>query len=302
MTSALSLLLLLSNPTTVQSSPTAPSSSSSNSVPLRVASYNAWLLPFGSTGFLVRARQMGPAIDKLEPDLVCLQEAWYTDATEAIRISLSPRLPYSIIAGGGLATISRWPILWSEYVPFADHPKLSMVERFAKKGWLLTIIGTPLGPVQVVNTHFVWEGRRGEGAREERAHWAQLTALDEALRHRKTLPTILCGDLNHRAIEGSTPTPEFSRWLASGFFDAASPNPDPDGRWTPRARTRVGYPRGPNTPPRGGDPDYILFRSGSRFTLSAKAFRQALDTPETALSDHNLLLAELLLQVKPRER
>lgn len=301
MTSALSLLLLLSNPATVQSGPTAPTSSSANSVPIRVASYNVWLLPFGSTDLFGRAGKMGPAIRELEPDLVCLQEAWYNDTTDAIRISLRQRLPYSVVGGGGLATVSRWPIVWSEFIPFDEHPKLSMVERFAKKGWLLTIIGTPLGPVQVVNTHLVWEGRRGEGPKTDRAHWAQVTALNQALRHRNTLPTILCGDLNHRAIEGQTPTDEFSQWLANGFVDAAQPAPT-DGRWTPRARTRAGYPRSPNTPPRGGDPDYILFRSGSTLTLSTRSFRQVLDTPETALSDHNLLLAELLLQAKPRER
>lgn len=294
MTSALSVLLLLSSPTTVQESPIAPTSTASTVVPIRVASYNVWLLPFGSTDIFGRAGKMGPAIRELEPDLVCLQEAWYNDTTDAIRISLRQRLPYSVVAGGGLATVSRWPILWSEFVPFADHPTLSMVERFAKKGWLLTIIGTPLGPVQVVNTHLVWEGRRASGNKQERAHWAQVTELSEALRHRDTLPTILCGDLNHRAIEGESPTGEFALWLANGFVDAAQPTP-PDGRWTPRARTRVGYPRDPNTPPRGGDPDYILVRSGKTLTLSARAFRQALDTPESALSDHNLLLGDLLL-------
>lgn len=294
MWSALSLILLVSSPATGESSPTHPASSAPTSVPIRVASYNAWLLPLASADLVRRAIQIGPAIRELEPDLVCLQEAWYSPATDAIRVSLRGRLPHHVVAGGGLATISRWPILWSEFVPFDEHPELSIVERFAKKGWLLTIVGTPLGPIQVVNTHLVWEGRRASGHKQERAHWAQVTALNEALRHRDTLPTILCGDLNHRAIEGETPTGEFAQWLANGFVDTAQQTPA-DGRWSPRARTRVGYPRGPTTPPRGGDPDYILVRSGKTLTLSAKAFRQALDTPETALSDHNLLLTDLLL-------
>lgn len=294
MWSALSLILLVSNPATVESSPGGPSGSPPTSLPLRVASYNAWLLPLASTDFVGRALEIGPAIRELEPDLVCLQEAWYTPATDAIRLSLRARLPHHVTAGGGLTTISRWPIVWTEFVPFDDHPELSLVERFAKKGWLLTIVATPIGPVQVVNTHLVWEGRRPRGPKKDSAHWSQVAALNEALRHRATLPTILCGDLNHRAIEGQTPTDELAQWLANGFLDAAQPTP-PDGRWTPRARTRVGYPRSANTPPRGGDPDYILFRSGSTLTLGVKAFRQALDTPETALSDHNLLLADLLL-------
>lgn len=293
MWSVLSLVTLLSSPATSEAQPGA-ATPTATPIHIRVASYNAWLLPFASDDLVGRALAIGPAIRELEPDLVCLQEAWYSPATDAIRGSLRPRLPFYVVAGGGLATLSRWPIIWNEYVPFEDHPKLSMVERFAKKGWLLTILATPLGPVQVVNTHLVWEGRRASGPKQDRAHWAQVTALNEALRHRNTLPTILCGDLNHRAIEGQSPTDELAQWLGNGFIDAAQPTP-PDGRWAPRARTRVGYPRSANTPPRGGDPDYILFRSGATLTLSTQAFRQALDTPETALSDHNLLLADLLL-------
>ena len=291
--SVLSLVSLMSNPATHEAHPsTTPPAA--NTLPVRVASYNAWLLPFGSTDIFGRASKMGPAIRELEPDLLCLQEAWYNDTTEAIRISLRERLPYSIIAGGGLATLSRWPIVWTEFIPFDEHPKLSMVERFAKKGWLLTIVGTPLGPIQVVNTHLVWEGRRASGNKQDRAHWFQVTALNEALRHRNTLPTILCGDLNHRAIEGQTPTDEFAQWLGNGFIDAAQPTPLA-GRWAPRTRTRAGYPRSANPPPRGGDPDYILFRPGSTLSFAVRSFRQALDTAETALSDHNLLLADLLL-------
>lgn len=262
---------------------------------MRVASYNAWIMPFGSVDMFGRTKRMGPAILALEADVVCLQEVWYEDAATALSIMLSPRLPHSIIGGGGLMTLSRWPIVHMEFVPFDEHPGNSMVERLAKKGWLRTVLMTPLGPVEVVNTHLVWEGHRTEIPREERVHQAQVQALVRALTQHKDHPTILCGDLNHRAIANDKPTEDFAQWLASGFVDSAPTGPDSHGHWATRARTRVGYPRDPGIPPRGGDPDYILIRSGAGVDIAATSFRQSLDTPETALSDHNLLLATLKL-------
>ena len=261
---------------------------------LRVASYNAWLLPFASDDLIGRTAQMGPALRALEADVICLQEVWYQDSADAIRGALASRLHFGIVAGGGLVTLSRWPIIGTEFIPFDEHPEMSMIERFAKKGWLVTVLMTPVGPIEVINTHLVWEGRNDK-SKEQRVHWAQLQALNRAVAHRREHPTIVCGDLNHRAIADGKPTDEFSLWLGNGFVDAAGSRPDGEGRWTTRARTRVGYPRGPHIAPRGGDPDYVLTRAGRQVAIVAKAFRQALDTADTALSDHNLLLVDLEL-------
>ncbi len=267
---------------------------------LTVASYNAWLLPLASTDLRARTEAMGPALNAIGADVICLQEVWDEQAANAVRISLNERLPHGIIAGGGLTTLSRWPILATRFVAYAQHPAMSMLERFAKKGYLVTVLATPLGPVQVVNTHMIWEGRRAP--REplaERAHWAQVKELTDAVRHTAEHPTIVCGDFNHRAVDGDMPTDEFKAWLDVGFSDTAGTAAGPDGRWSPRARTRYGYPRGPNVAPRGGDPDYILMRSGAKVNVAAIAFRQSLNTPESALSDHDLLIAELRLS-RPR--
>jgi endonuclease/exonuclease/phosphatase family metal-dependent hydrolase len=263
---------------------------------LTVASYNAWLLPLASTDLRERTEAMGPALAAISADVICLQEVWDEKAANAVRISLIERLPYGIIAGGGLTTLSRWPILATRFVPYAQHPAMSLLERFAKKGYLVTVLATPLGPVQVVNTHMIWEGRRApQQSLAERAHWAQVKELTDAVRHTVEYPTIVCGDFNHRAVDGDMPTDEFMAWLDVGFTDAAGTAAASDGRWAPRARTRYGYPRGPNVAPRGSDPDYILMRSGAKVNVSAVAFRHSLNTPETALSDHDLLIAELRL-------
>lgn len=289
MWSVWSFVLLVASPSTEMIAHTSPGLS------LKVASYNAWLMPFGSDALFVRAAKMGPALATLGADVLCLQEAWYEDAAEAVRISLSHQLPHAVVGGGGLMTLSRWPVVRQDFVAFEAHPELSVVERVAKKGWLTTVLMTPLGPVEVVNTHLVWEGRRDDLPREQRAHWAQVQALSGALAHRRQVPVILCGDLNHRAVVDARPSDEFAVWLGLGFLDAAGAKPDESGRWTTRERTRVGYPRGPDLPPRGGDPDYILVRASPSLAVEVRAFRQAFDSPATALSDHNLLFAELWL-------
>lgn len=267
---------------------------------LTVASYNAWLLPLASSDLRARTEAMGPALDAINADVICLQEVWDETAANALRISLIQRLPYGVIAGGGLTTLSRWPIVATRFVAYAQHPAMSMLERFAKKGYLVTVIATPVGPIQVVNTHLIWEGRRTSGQPlADRAHWAQVQEITAAVRHTTMHPTIICGDFNHRAVEGDMPTGEFAAWLGVGFSDAAGTASGPDGRWPQRARTRAGYPRGPNIAPRGSDPDYILMRSGAKVSVSTISFRQAFNTPETALSDHDLLIAELRLS-RPR--
>lgn len=314
----LSILLLLSSPPVSTSpeaerrplgdhgqprAPTGPETSPPNAADARVdamtltvGSYNAWLLPLGSRDLRSRTERMGPALAEVAADILCLQEVWDERAAHALRGMLAPRLPFGVISGGGLTTLARWPIVHTRFVPFSEHPAMSLVERFAKKGFLVTVHMTPLGPLQVVNTHLIWEGRRAPGEPlEGRAHWHQLNELAEHLRHPSEVPTVVCGDFNHRAIEGERPSAEFALWLSLGFVDAAGTSPDADGRWTPRARTRAGYPRGPNIAPRGSDPDYILARPGRAVAVESTAFSQALDAPETALSDHNLLIARLAL-------
>jgi hypothetical protein len=69
-----------------------------------------------------------------------------------------------------------------------------------------------------------------------------------------------------------------------------------DGTLSAGRSTRVGWPR------RAGDKsaehviDYILFRSSSQARVKHVAFRFGLDSPKTALSDHQLILGELRVE------
>lgn len=270
---AMSGLLAASAPTTV-----------------RVASYNTWLIPLVSDEFFVRRDAMGPALAALEPDLLCLQEVWDQGSLDAIEGALAHRLPHLVEGGGGLALLSRWPVHASRFTAFPLHDALPLSERLAKKGWIDALIAAPTGPVRVVVTHLAFA--RGEG---REAHRAQVETLAAALAADRALPTVLCGDLNARAVEAGVLSADLRRLADLGFIDPALAPPDLTGLLPRRAATRLGWPRD-GGPGRGGDPDYLLYRPGDRREVRHITYRQALDTPETALSDHNLLLVDLVLE------
>jgi endonuclease/exonuclease/phosphatase family metal-dependent hydrolase len=265
------------------SSAPAPQSPAT-SMAVRVASYNTWLLPFGADETEARNEAMGLAIEALEPDVVCLQEIWLVRALEPVAEALSARLPEVATGGGGLAILSRWPLRDTTFDEYPDHPEASFLERLAGKGWLTTIADTPAGPLRIINTHLIHDTSEGRVA-----HAAQLAVLVEAVRDQTDLPTILCGDLNVRAFRDGETTDGFALLLSAGFTDAALYT---NGQ---REGTRVGWPRDGRVA--RSDPDYVLFRNGATGNLSATAFRQALDSEETALSDHNLQLADFLLEL-----
>jgi endonuclease/exonuclease/phosphatase family metal-dependent hydrolase len=257
---------------------------------LRVASYNAWLIPLVSDEFFERRDAMAPAIEGLAPDVLCLQEVWDQLSMDALRASLAPRLPFVIESGGGLALLSRWPMINAHFTPYPADDTLSFAERIGKKGWIDAIIATPSGAVRIVNTHMV-HSRGGDRS----AHGRQLEALERTLDVEPHLPTVLCGDLNFRAIRDGLPSDELRTFLHLGFTDPAAELPGPDGLQARRAATRLGWPRQEGRT-RGSDPDYLLDRSGSRRRLRHVVYRQALDTPAEALSDHNLQIVDLLLE------
>lgn len=256
---------------------------------LRVASYNAWLLPLASDDFYDRRDAMPAALEPLEPDVLCLQEVWDRLSMDVLRVSLARQLPHAVEGGGGLALLSRWPVADSHFTAFPAHESLSFAERIAKKGWIDAVVTTPSGHVRFIVTHLAHV--RGDRA----PHRLQLETLAAALHGDRRLPTVICGDLNFRGIRAGVPTAELQRLLEIGFKDPAAQPRDVTGLARSRPPTRHGWPRRAGRR-RGWDPDYILYRPGSGSRLRHLSFRQALDTPDTALSDHNLLLVDFLLE------
>jgi endonuclease/exonuclease/phosphatase family metal-dependent hydrolase len=228
----------------------------------RLVSYNAWGVPL-SQELERRWQRLPAALAALEPDVICLQEVWLPSQHEALAAGFKDRYHVARAAGGGLFLASRFPLRDESFTPFPAFEGLSIVERIARKGWLEAVVEAPGGPVRVVTTHLALEGPRH----------LQLDVLLAHLEGRRDLPLVLAGDLNTAASD-----PTFARLTAQGFVDPRGGAIEPP--------TRVGWPR------RGGaggwSPDHVLLRG-----LRAARFRLALDTPESALSDHNLLAVDL---------
>jgi len=285
------LWLRCSSTSAVVHSPASPQSPSvvaaSAQQAVRVASFNAWLLPFGADDLDERLERMGPAIDALEPDIICLQEVWLSDHFLSFAEAVDHRLPNTATSGGGLAILSRWPVREAMFEEYPSSTAPGFIEWLARKGFLTAIVETPAGPLRVVNTHLAFDFDAVHRNNSE-----QLPILLEGLAPQTDLPLVLCADLNIRSDDGSEPSEGFVSLEEAGFEDAAGVGPD--GNSASRSGTRVGWPREGRRA--RWDPDYLMFRSGEAASLEVVGFRQALDTVETGLSDHNLQLADFLLE------
>jgi endonuclease/exonuclease/phosphatase family metal-dependent hydrolase len=260
-------------------------------VRVRVASYNVWALPLGFSRDLEgRLRRLPDALRALAPDVVALQEVWPgTGARGAVAKGLEDEYVAAKSDRGGLMVLSRWPILEERFVPYPTTPDLSPVERLAGKGVLEVVVKTPGGPMRVVTTHMV--------AFDSKARERGIPVLAEVLADREDLPLVAAGDFNVRRVVGprGTLTPAYRRLLASGCEDCAPPTRVEEGVYTELSNSHVGWPRS------GDDegwwrPDHVLHRSAPDAELRLVSARMALDTPETALSDHNLMLVDLRLR------
>jgi endonuclease/exonuclease/phosphatase family metal-dependent hydrolase len=170
-------------------------------------------------------------IQRIDPDIVCVQETWETRDGDSQfgRIADALGFEHAHAAGLGLdlapeslgnAVLSRWPIKHSESRPLpapADLNELRVVLRADIDG--------PRGPIEVFCTHLNW--------RLDQSHvrQMQLRAVCEFVaetKSRRTFPPVVCGDLNAeptsdeiRMLTGRSepPVPKlvfFDSWEAAG--------------------------------------------------------------------------------------
>ena len=250
---------------------------------LRVACLNVWAVPIASKDLDARFARMLPALRALAPDLVCLQEVFLESTRSRIVAGLGPSWSCTAGTAGGLLVASRLPIERSAYTAFPIHPELSLTERLARKGFLEVIVASPAGRLRVVTTHLAAEWSE-DGARKQ-----QQDFLLEALGGRVELPLLLAGDLNTAVVTGRGPTPAWRAIQAAGFTHAEPPRRGADDRWSRSTPTRVGWPRDGDRRP--WSPDHVLLRGSPAVDARFLSYTVGLDTRETAVSDHNLLLA-----------
>lgn len=262
-------------------------SSSAATVRFRVACFNAWSLPLVSQQLSKRMARLPGALTALKPQVVCLQEMWSSAHRKRLVKQLGEGWHHTE-SPGGLLVLSRFPIEKTRSVRFPKVEGLSLEERLARKGFLEVILKTPVGRLRVVDSHLAL---RDPGGR-------QLRFLTDSLRRLDDLPLILAADLNVTATRGKHFRPGYAALRKQGLTDTDPPKKRADGVFLQRSVTRVGWPRPPGKGAPGWHPDYILFRSAEGGRLEQLAFRLALDTQATALSDHNLLLADFRLTTR----
>jgi endonuclease/exonuclease/phosphatase family metal-dependent hydrolase len=256
---------------------------------VRVVSYNVWGLPLAfAQDTESRVARLPDALRSFDPDVICLQEVWVPAHRAQVAAALAPAYAAAKSVQGGLMVLSRLPLAEERFVAYPQPPDLSVVERLANKGVLEVVVETAAGPLRVVTTHMVAFDRK---AREE-----GLPTLLGVLEQRRDTPLVLAGDLNIDRLDdrSSALSRSYRRILDAGCVDCDPPVRLEDGGWGEKPNTHVGWPRARDDVG-WWRPDHILVRSGARAAVSVVSARMALDTPETALSDHNLMFAELRL-------
>lgn len=247
----------------------------SETLTLRVLTYNVWGVPMIAPLRPERMTRIGPAIAALSPDLVALQEVWTDEDAEILTEGLAQiglthieRFTEDWPDDSGLMIASRYPIEKVRFSRYRQgrHPHLPWhVDYMAGKGIARVTVRTPLGEVDFAATHL----QAGYGTNEY--VFVQMSQALQAAKHvaKGDAPLILAGDINspHDGIP--------SRLLA--------------------ARARL-HP----TDPKAGI-DQILYRSGRQLRIAPGRVQTALTEPvdlESAvmpLSDHPAVLAELHL-------
>jgi endonuclease/exonuclease/phosphatase family metal-dependent hydrolase len=135
----------------------APAGNPENGLKLKLVTYNIWGLPSWMTGARHgRYPQIARELERLDPDIILLQEAWTADARKS-----APADGHWAIARAagqhtffqqcGLVTLSRFPIVGGEFYPFSHA---AFPDRFVHKGVLKVSVQLPNGRVlNIWNVH-----------------------------------------------------------------------------------------------------------------------------------------------------
>jgi endonuclease/exonuclease/phosphatase family metal-dependent hydrolase len=160
---------------------------------VRVATWNVW----GRYGSGWEARQAGleAALAAIEPDLICLIEAWnHEESSQSERIAKRLKLPYQNFMGdwrqedwvSGIGLVSRWPMTEPTLRPLRSKDGLGVGHAVH-----VTVDGRR-GPIELFAVMLDYP----LDASAIRQHQVkQLVAFIEEVASRRD-PVILCGDFN----------------------------------------------------------------------------------------------------------
>lgn len=171
---------------------------------LSVSTYNMCLFPFGmrhSTVYADKERRMTEYISRFPNyDIIALQEVFSSPMSSRWRRRINaitgydiawcrpPRFHRFMAMDGGLALLSRYPILTQQFVPFEHNIG---VMRLADKGFLHAVIDFGHhGTMHVINIHL---DPYQESSRNAQLHQIRLYILSQLI---SQTPFIVVGDFN----------------------------------------------------------------------------------------------------------
>jgi hypothetical protein len=253
---------------------------------LRVLTFNVFGIPRLSPAIDERMAAIGPAILRLDPDVVLLQEAWRLEDTARITDALRGAGFVAVRSFGtehwadtgrsGLLVATKLAIVGERFVPFeaGTLPHIPWhLDWHGGKGWHVVRLATAVGEIGVVNVHAQASYETGH---YEAVRVAQALELASGLGAPGSIvgpgdPLVLGGDVNAPPAAPSTRLLE----VLTG--------------------TRVSD--------RTLDTDVIMARSGERMLVEIASTERVLTEPlrladgtAVPLSDHEGVLAELILR------
>lgn len=141
---------------------------------LRLLSYNIW----GLLGWMTGARsgrypQIERELERLDPDILLLQEAWTAKARKSAPTNggwwiARAAGQHTFFQQSGLMTLSKFPIIGGEFYPFS---RAAFPDALVNKGILKTTIRLPIG--SILN---VWNVHLQEGGAVA-VRWSQVQEL-----------------------------------------------------------------------------------------------------------------------------
>jgi len=243
---------------------------------LRVLSWNAWGLPAVSTNLQARMAALPDAIAKLDPDVVLLQEIWAESDGLTIKRGLerhgyryASHLAHTKYGMTGLFTASKLPLKNVGFLPFSSGRighSFWHLEWIASKGIGTFLVQTPLGELEVQNTHLQAQYETDSYDAERLSQASEILLMHQDW----SLPLVLGGDFNCGAEE-------LPRQALLNLNELRDTTPSPL-------------------------PDTIYVRSGSSMKIQVLETRQALTEAvrlengvTTVLSDHPAVVVDLEL-------
>ncbi len=180
-----------------------------NKVSLSIISYNVWGLPIWLPGIKKKKRfpKIIENLKKTSADIVCLQETFdfgfrkkhlsklkdtYTFNKNYLVNRKSKFMKFDKF--GGLTTLSKVKVLEETFYQFDFIDGMSKVEKDGGKGFMLTKLKTPVGPIYIINVHLL----SGEDTKKEKFRLSQVKKIKSIADSLNVFdfPTFLCGDLN----------------------------------------------------------------------------------------------------------